>query len=67
LPRAAKQADDYNPLTSFEINLPEGKYSALAANGNLCKPTVSKTVRRRWIPSQLSALMSVDRRTAGRS
>src|SRR6202042_1526457 len=23
-------------VTSFEITLPEGKYSALAANGNLC-------------------------------
>ncbi len=25
------------PVTSFELYLPEGKYSALAANGNLCK------------------------------
>jgi hypothetical protein len=26
-----------NPVTSFELTLPQGKYSALAANGNLCK------------------------------
>jgi hypothetical protein len=25
------------PVGTFELNLPEGKYSALAANGNLCK------------------------------
>jgi uncharacterized repeat protein (TIGR01451 family) len=25
------------PVTTFELTLPEGKYSALAANGNLCK------------------------------
>jgi hypothetical protein len=25
------------PVTSFELTLPEGKYSALAANANLCK------------------------------
>ena len=24
------------PVNSFELYLPEGKYSALAANGNLC-------------------------------
>jgi hypothetical protein len=25
------------PIQSFELTLPQGKYSALAANGNLCK------------------------------
>jgi hypothetical protein len=28
------------PVGSFELKLPEGKYSALAANGNLCKSTL---------------------------
>jgi hypothetical protein len=36
-----------NPVTSFEITLPEGKYSALAANGNLCKPTMTETVKKK--------------------
>jgi hypothetical protein len=35
------------PVTSFEITLPEGKYSALAANGKLCSPTSTKMVKKK--------------------
>jgi hypothetical protein len=35
------------PVTSFEITLPEGKYSALAANGNLCSVTNAVTVKKK--------------------
>jgi hypothetical protein len=34
-----KQVPDV-PIASFELVLPEGKYSALAANGNLCTSTL---------------------------
>ena len=33
------------PVGSFELNLPEGKYSALAANGNLCTAETSDADR----------------------
>jgi hypothetical protein len=35
------------PFQTFEITLPEGPYSALAANGDLCKPTVTETVKKK--------------------
>ena len=35
------------PFSSFELTLPEGKYSALAANGNLCSLTKTVTVKKR--------------------
>ncbi len=35
------------PFSTFEFNAPEGPYSILTANGNLCAPTTTKTVRKR--------------------
>ena len=36
-----------DPFSAFEITLGQGPYSALAANGNLCKPTMTKTVKKK--------------------
>jgi hypothetical protein len=35
------------PVTSFELTLPEGPYSALTALGNLCSATKTITVKKR--------------------
>ena len=35
------------PFASFELTLPEGPYSALAANGNLCSLTKTVTVKKK--------------------
>jgi hypothetical protein len=36
-----------NPVTSFELTLPTGKFSALGTNKNLCDPTKAVTVKKR--------------------
>ena len=38
-PRSTFKTIPDQPVTSFELTLPEGPYSALAANGNLCRAT----------------------------
>ncbi len=35
------------PFTTAEVTLPQGPYSALAANGNLCAETTTKLVRKK--------------------
>lgn len=35
------------PVNTFELTLPQGKYSALAANGNLCALTKTVTVKKK--------------------
>ncbi len=35
------------PFNTFELTLPEGKYSALAATTDVCKPTTTKTVKKK--------------------
>jgi hypothetical protein len=34
------------PFSTFELTLPTGKFSALAAITNVCKPTATKTVKK---------------------
>jgi hypothetical protein len=41
-----KSAPDV-PFNTFELTLPQGRYSALAANGNLCSATALVMVRKR--------------------
>jgi hypothetical protein len=51
-----------DPFSTFELTLPQGPYSALAANGNLCKPTTTRTVRKRVIVTTNGHRHTVTRR-----
>jgi hypothetical protein len=50
------------PFSSFDLTLPEGKFSALAANENLCKLTTSKTVTKKVKVRQHGKLRTVTRK-----
>jgi hypothetical protein len=53
------------PVTSFELNLPQGPNSALAANGNLCSITSTKTVKKKvTVRSKNGAKRTVTRKIA---
>jgi hypothetical protein len=51
-----KQVPDV-PVGTFELTLPQGKYSALAANGNLC------TVKKLVMPTSFVAQNGVEQHT----
>jgi hypothetical protein len=49
------------PFSTFELTLPQGKFSALTANGNLCSPTRTVLVKRK-----VSVRVRVHRKTVTR-
>jgi hypothetical protein len=52
------------PFSSFELTLPEGKFSALAANGNLCKPTKTETVKKKVTVKRNGKTVKVTRKVS---
>jgi hypothetical protein len=50
------------PVTSFELTLPEGPNSALAANGNLCAPTTTVLVMQKVKVSSKGRTRTVTRK-----
>jgi hypothetical protein len=50
------------PIGSFELTLPEGKYSALAANGNLCAPTKTILVKKKIVVKSKGHKQTVTRK-----
>jgi hypothetical protein len=54
------------PFNSFELTLPEGPYSALAANGNMCALTKTVTVKKK-VTIMVRSKGSVRKRTVTRN
>jgi hypothetical protein len=52
------------PVGSFELTLPEGKFSALAANGNLCTPTKTETVKKQVTVKRNGKTVKVTRKVS---
>jgi hypothetical protein len=52
------------PINSFELTLPQGKFSALAANGNLCKPTKTETVKKKVTVKRNGKTVKVTRKVS---
>jgi hypothetical protein len=51
------------PFESFELTLPQGPFSALAANGNLCKPTTTTTTKKRVAVKRKGRIVKVTKTT----
>jgi hypothetical protein len=54
------------PVGSFELTLPQGKFSALAANGNLCSLTHTVTTKKKVAKRVHGKLVKVTRKTSKR-
>jgi hypothetical protein len=52
------------PISSFELKLPEGKFSILGAIKNLCKPTKTVTVKKRVTGRRHGKLVKVTKKVS---
>jgi hypothetical protein len=52
------------PISSFELKLPEGKFSILGAIKNLCKPTKTVTVKKRVAVRRHGKLVKVTKKVS---
>jgi hypothetical protein len=52
------------PFSTFELNLPTGKFSALAAITNVCKPTKTETVKQKVAVKRHGKTVKVTKRVS---